>query len=98
MQVPWQQQHCRQGAGKEARGWLCPPSKEGSVCKRGGPEVRILGWGGGLPNRFKEETSSFTALFRGSRECLSGFKYQQLSLGVLAGVTSRGWDGRTAAH
>lgn len=58
--------------------------------------MRILGWG--LPNRFKEETSSFTALFRGSRECLSGFKYQQLSLGVLAGVTSGGWDGRTAAH
>lgn len=42
-------------------------------------------------NGFKEETSSFTALFRGSRR-MSGFKYQQLWLGMLRGVTSGCWE------
>lgn len=28
VQVPWEQQHCQQGAGKEARSWLCPPTEQ----------------------------------------------------------------------
>lgn len=65
VQVPWEQQHGQQGAGEEARSWLCPLSEPGRGLQKGGPEVRLF-WGG-LSDRFKEETSLFTASFRGSR-------------------------------
>lgn len=55
-------------AGKEARSWLCSPSKQGRGLqrkkKKRGPEVKVLR--AGLLDGFKEEISSFTALFTGS--------------------------------
>jgi len=86
VQAPWEPQRCRQGAGEEAGSCLDGPWSRGEVCGEGGPEVRTLGGGGGLPEGFKEETSSFTASFRVPGECL----WIQVPAALVGGVGGMG--------
>lgn len=73
-------------------GWVCPRGR-GGVRKKKGPEVRISG---GPPDRFKEETSSFTALFRGSWRTSLDSSSRGSGWGCQGEMTSRGWDSSCA--
>lgn len=68
VQAPWEQQHCPQGSweGGQELAVFALKAGEGFAKKKKkrGPEVKVLR--AGLLDGFKEEISSFTALFTGS--------------------------------
>lgn len=86
--VCWAHLHCSNR--REATGLFVATLRQGGVCRTGGPEMRTFG--GGLPRRFIEKTSSFTASFRGSYKVSVDSSTSSSDGGFWDGVTSTCWE------